>query len=108
MSGMSRRLVWLQLIIGWLPVWALITALVAVVHRDTSVHMAVIIALRGIVAAAALGVVVQRLLERFPWPRRVTGPFVAGHLLAALAYSVAWLLLNSAIESVIHARLGLA
>jgi sensor histidine kinase YesM len=99
---MSRRVVWLQLLIGWLPVWALFTMLILVAHEHASFHEAVLLALRSIVAAAALGLVVQKLTERFPWPGHVTVPFVALHIVAALVYGVAWIALNSVIESIMH------
>jgi Histidine kinase len=104
---MSRRVVWLQLLIGWLPVWALFTTLVLVGHRGTSPHAALLVALRLIVAAALLGFVVQRFTERHPWPRPVTLSFVALHLVAAASYSVTWFLLNTVIESVLRGALAM-
>ena len=98
---MSRRLVWLQLLIGWLPVWGLFTALMTSAHSIDPMHAA-LAALRMIVPAAALGLVVQRLIERHPWPKRVRLSFVAMHHLAAAAYSIAWFALNSVIESVLQ------
>ncbi len=101
---MSRRVVWLQLLIGWLPVWALFTMLIVAAHGVDVMHAA-LAALRMIVAAAALGLVVQRFVERHPWPERVRPSFVAMHHLAAAAYSCAWIALNSVIESVIQRAL---
>jgi len=101
---MSRRLVWVQLLIGWLPVWALIATLIAVAH-GTSALSATFVAFRMVVAAALLGLGVQRLTERFPWPGQVRIRFVALHLLAAVGYAVAWLLLNSVIESIVRGAL---
>lgn len=95
---MSRRVVWLQLLIGWLPVWALVTTLMLTAHQIDLPHAA-LGSLRLIAAAAALGLVVQRFVERHPWPQRVTATFVAMHLIAAAVYSVAWVTLNSLIES---------
>src|SRR6476646_2204944 len=102
---MSRRVVWLQLLIGWLPVWALFTTLILVAHADTSVHQALFLGLRSILSAAVLGIAVQKLTERFPWPGRVTVQFVTLHLVAALIYGVSWIVLNNVIESVIHRAL---
>src|SRR3954466_5165559 len=102
---MARRGVWAQLFIGWFPVWGMIGVLIFTVHTGTSMHAAALLALRLIVPAAALGWVVQRQLERFPWRRRITPSFVAGHVVAAFAYSVSWLLLSSLVESVARARL---
>ena len=105
---MVRRQVWIQLFIGWLPVWALVGVLVFTVHVGSSLHGAALIALRVVAPAAALGVVVQRILERFPWRRPITVAFVAAHVAAAAAYSIAWLLLSSVIESALQGRLVFA
>lgn len=104
-SIMSRRLVWLQLLIGWFPIWALFTTLILTAHKDTSVGMAAFISLRMILAAAILGIGVQRVTERFPWPNPVRPGFVALHLGLALVYSIAWVLLNSVIESIVRGGL---
>lgn len=98
---MSRRVVWLQLLIGWLPVWALFTTLIVVAHGIDPMRAA-LHALRMIAAAAALGLVVQRFVERHPWPEHVRPSFVAVHHVAAAAYALAWIALNSVIESVLQ------
>ncbi len=99
---MRRSLLWLQIVIGWLPIWALYTSLIYSVHAGTSALAAALIALRMIAAAALLGVVVQRLTERFPWPHPFRVSFVALHVVGAALYSVAFLLLNSLIESLVR------
>jgi LytS/YehU family sensor histidine kinase len=99
---MRRSLVWLQIIIGWLPIWALYTLLITAVHTGTRSHVAALIALRMVVAAAILGIGVQRLTERYPWPHPFRVSFVALHTVGAAAYSVAFLLLNSVIESLVR------
>src|SRR5512140_1644971 len=99
---MNRRVVWLQLLIGWLPVWGLFTMLIIVAHADTTLHQALFLAFRSIAAAALLGVAVQKLTERVPWPGHVTAQFVGLHLVAALLYGIAWIVLNNVIASVIH------
>jgi len=96
---MTRRWIWLQLIIGWLPVWALFVTLLLTAHPDVTPLHAAFIALRMIVAAAALGLLVQRLTRRLPWPHPMRPQFLAIHGLAAPSYAVAWVTLNSAIES---------
>lgn len=103
---MSRRLVWLQLLIGWLPIWALFTALIVIAH-GTPVMQSALISLRMIIAAALLGLLVQRLTERLPWPGIVTPGFVLIHVAAALAYSIAWVVLNSAIESIVRGAISI-
>ncbi|HKY98722.1 MAG TPA: histidine kinase [Gemmatimonadaceae bacterium] len=99
---MSRRLVWLQLLIGWFPVWALFATIIYTVHVGTPASEAMFISFRMIVAAALLGLGVQRIAERVPWPEIVRPGFVLLHFAAAVLYSIAWILLNSTIESAIH------
>ena len=99
---MSRRVVWLQLLIGWLPLWALFTTLVLTNHPNVQFGAAAFISLRMIVAAAILGLGVQRITERIPWPNPVRPGFVLLHLAAAFGYSIAWVILNSLIESVLR------
>jgi hypothetical protein len=99
---MRRSLVWLQIVIGWLPIWALYTTLIMSMHAGTRPPAAALIALRMVVAAALLGIVVQRLTERFPWPHPFRLSFVALHTLGAALYSVAFLVLNGLIESLIR------
>ncbi len=96
---MSRRHFWLQLLIGWLPVWALLTMLIAGAHGSTF-RPAALISLRMIIAAAILAVAVQRLTERHPWPSPISIGFAGIHLLAAFLYSIGLVLFNSVIESV--------
>lgn len=99
---MRRSLVWLQIIIGWLPIWALYTLLITAVHTGTPRHLAALVALRMVVAAAILGIGVQRLTERYPWPHPFRVSFVALHTVGAAAYAVAFLLLNSVIETLVR------
>jgi two-component system, LytTR family, sensor kinase len=105
---MSRRVVWLQLLIGWLPVWALVMVLMVVAHPQIGMRNAALGSLRMIMAAALLGFVVQRFVERHPWPARVAPRFVAMHLLAATVYSVSWLVLSSGFASLVEGALVLA
>lgn len=106
-TGISRRHVWLQLLIGWLPVWALFTTLIATAHRDAGFATAALISLRMIAAAALLGIGVQRVAERFPWKTPVTVSFMLLHVAGAAVYSITWVLLNSLIESVVERSLVL-
>lgn len=99
---MSRRVVWLQLLIGWLPVWGLFTIIIVTVHVGTPLYLAAFIALRMIVAAAVLGLLVQRLTERFPWPQPVRPVFMLAHAALAVVYAIAFVVLNSVIESVLR------
>lgn len=105
---MKRPLVWLQLLIGWLPVWALFTVLILTAHGDGQPALAALLALRLMIAAALLGPLVYRLTERLPWPRPLRPSFVAIHLVAAGAYSLSWFVLNSVIESVFRAQIAIS
>jgi hypothetical protein len=97
----------MQLAVGGLPVWALFTLLIVSAHSDTRPVRAAAIALRLMVTAAALGPLVFRVTERFPWPRPMRTGFVAFHLGASAAYSGTWLLLNSAVESALRGQLAI-
>lgn len=96
---MTRRLVWMQLLIGWFPMYALLVALVVTAH-GTTLSRAALAALPSTIAAALLGLIVHRLTERFPWPRHVTPLFVISHLAAALVFAGSWILLNGVFETV--------
>ena len=85
---MPRAWVWLQVLSGWLPVWALYTALIATQHRPISVAHAAHIAARSILPAALLGLLVHRLATRVPWPRPFRLSFALTHLVAAPVYAV--------------------
>ena len=103
---MNRRLVWVQLLIGWLPLWGLFAVLIATAHHASLVG-ASHIAFRMILAAAALAFLVQRFAERYPWPSPITLSFVGTHVLAAVIYSLAWNVGNSLFESLIRGQLVL-
>ncbi len=98
----ARPWLWLQLVIGWLPIWALYTMMIVAAHPGSDRWRAVLIAQRAIGAAALLGFLVYRATLRFPWPARFRITFVGFHLVAATVYSVAWIALTSAIESVVR------
>lgn len=102
---MSRAWVWVQLIIGWLPVWMLYTAMIVAAHPGTAFASALFIGLRAIACAAVLGVGVYRLAERLPWPHPLRLRFVAAHLVAAPLYAVAWLVLTNVVEVALHGGL---
>ena len=100
---MPRAWIWMQLLIGWLPVWVLFTVLMMAAHQ-VSFAQALPIALRLMLCAAVLGLAVQGLSARLPWPYPFRLRFLALHLLAALAYALGWVLLNSALESLLIGR----
>jgi hypothetical protein len=97
---MSRGWVWVQLAVAWLPMWALFTALIMIVHH-TLFADAVIGALRLIGAAALLGIAVYKFTSRMAWPYPFRLAFVLIHLVAAGLYSLAWYALISVIDSLL-------
>jgi len=99
---MPRRWVWLQLAMGWLPVWALYTALIVFEHGPTSTAHAALIALQAVLPAALLGLVVFRFTRRLPWPRPFRPGFLALHVAAALTYAITWIVALSLVESAVR------
>lgn len=93
-----REWVWLHLLLAWLSLWALYTTLIATAH-GTRVATAAIVGAQAIAIAALLGLAVQRLTERVPWPRPLTIRFVALHGVASLAYAAAWVFLTTALSA---------
>ena len=96
---MARPWVWLQLVLGWLPVWGLYITLILTNHPDVRLQSAAFIGLRAIGCAAALGLLVHRLTQRLPWPQPMRLDFVLIQLGAAAAYAVAWLALTGTVEA---------
>ncbi|HEU5217898.1 MAG TPA: histidine kinase [Gemmatimonadales bacterium] len=96
---MARPWVWLQLILGWLPVWGIFVILVLTNHADTSFAGAALIGARAIGCAALLGLLVHRFTERVPWPQPVRVSFVATHLLAAVVFAASWFALTATVEA---------
>ena len=103
---MSRRVVWLQLIIGWLPLWALLTLMIMSAH-GAPMHTGAFLALRMVACAAVLGVLVQRLVESYPWPSPMRLTFVIAHLGYSFTYAAALIALNSVVESLLVGALVL-
>ncbi len=79
--------------------WVLFLTLLLTAHPGISLLSAVIAATRMIAAAAVLGLAVHKLTRRLTWPHPMRPGFMAAHLGAAALFSVAWVLLNSLIES---------
>jgi signal transduction histidine kinase len=103
--GWARVLIWLQLGLGWLPVLALYAGLIFTQHQPVSLGHATVIAVRSLVPAALLGVLVYRLANRVPWPRPFRLRFALMHAVAAPAYALAWIAATSVVESAIHGQL---
>jgi hypothetical protein len=104
--GMPRAWVWIQLIIGWLPMWALFTVLMMSAHQ-VPLSDAGPYALRLMVIAAALGMVVHRLTARWPWPHPFRIRFIALHLVGGVVYSLCWFGLNGVVESLLRGRIAI-
>ena len=96
---MTRPWIWLQLLIGWTPVWALFLTLLLTAHPGITFLSALIAATRMIAAAAVLGLAVHKLTRHLTWPHPMRPGFMVAHLGAAALFAVAWVLLNSLIES---------
>lgn len=97
-SGMPRVWVWLQLVLGWLPVWALYTTLILSAHPGVPFASAAQSGLRAIGIAAVLGLGVWRLTLRLPWPHPFRWRFAAFHLVGAAVYAGLFAALNAAME----------
>ena len=104
---MSRGWLWLQLAVAWLPMWALFTAIVVIVH-GAPLPAAAIASSRMIVPGALLGIAVHRFASRTQWPHPFRIGFVGLHVLAAMAYAVTWYLFVSLIDSIEMGRFVLA
>jgi signal transduction histidine kinase len=99
----ARALLWVQLLIGWLPVWALFAIMIATAHPQTRLENAAMAALRMALTAAALGLLVHRLVRRLPWPHPFRVSFLARHLLAACAFAGTWVCVN-VVADYLHGR----
>lgn len=94
--------VWTQLLLGWLPVWALYSTLMLTAHPGTTVRQGIFVGMRAIMCAALLGLAVDWLAHRFPWPVPMRVRFIAQHLLAAPLYAICWMLLTAVLESALQ------
>lgn len=101
-------MLWLQVLLGWVPVWALYAVLLKSSHPEVGVHFALYGATLSIGFAALLGLPVPRLTERAPWPQRVRLSFVLLHIAGALAYAMLWQLATRGAQYLTHGNLGFA
>jgi sensor histidine kinase YesM len=101
---MPRTWVWLQLVIGWLPVWGLFIAMIVTVHGGGLSWDVVAAATRMVLSGAVLMPGVRRVVARLPWPHPMRLSFLLLHLAAALGYGLAWFALNLAIESLFSSQ----
>ncbi len=103
-STAPRAWIWVQLAIGWVPVWALATMTMVAVHGGTP-GAAAARGLQLVVGAAVLGVFVHRFAVRHPWPAPMRLAFVARHAVALTAYAFGCMVSYSAIESLLKGRI---
>ncbi|MFC4525121.1 histidine kinase [Dyella halodurans] len=97
----SRNWFWLQLIIGWLPMWALFTVLIINMH-EAPFAGAARVAFRLIASGAIVGLGVRALVQRCPWPYPFRWPFLLIHAVAAPLYAVLWIVVYNLIESLVR------
>ncbi len=97
-KGLPRTWIWLQLLLGWLPMWALYSTLIVTAHPGSAVRMAIFAGMRAIACAAALGLLVHRLTQRLPWPHPMRASFLGAHAIAAPLYALAWFGTASLVE----------
>lgn len=100
----SRGWFWLQVTIGWLPLWILFTLMIMSVH-GFAVGPSAWMALRMIASAALLGSGVHAFTRRLPWPSPFRLSFVLLHVLAAALYALLWIAAYRLIESLLRWRL---
>jgi len=97
---MPRSWVWLQLLLGWLPVAALFALMFRMAHGGPASD-ALFMALQLVLTAALLGIAVYRFTQRVPWPHPLRLGFAATHALAAFVYALTWFVLNVLIASIV-------
>jgi len=78
--------------------WALFVTMIKTAHPETNWMLATHGGLRMMACAAVLGLVVQRLTDRLPWPHPFRPAFAFIHLIAAAVYSGSWIVLNTLFE----------
>lgn len=95
-----------SLLLAWTPMWVLYAGILAAVH-NLPLFTAAVVALRFAVPAALMGLGVQALVARWPWPARLSAGFVGRHVSSAALYGGALTLLVLAQESLVRGRLWL-
>jgi signal transduction histidine kinase len=96
---------WLQVGIGWLPMWLLFTVMIVNVHA-LPLSASAWMALRMIGSAAVLGTGVLAFTRRHPWPSPFQPSFLLLHLAAAALYAGLWVVAYNLIESLLRWRLA--
>jgi hypothetical protein len=99
---MRRRVIWLQVLLGWLPVGVLYAALIGWAHPGAPIHFAALAALLSVTTAALLSLPVQRLADRVSWPHPFRLGFAGLHMAAAVGYAVGWQGLTRVVQWAMH------
>jgi len=97
---MPRAWMWGQIAIAWLPMWAMFTAMIVIMHGSEWTDAAVGSG-RMIAPGAALGVVVYKFASRVSWPHPFRFSFIATHVLAASVYASIWYTLICVIDALV-------
>lgn len=97
---MPRAWMWGQIAIAWLPMWALFTAMIVIMHGN-DVTDAAIGSGRMIAPGALLGIAVYKFASRVRWPHPFRFSFIATHALAASVYATVWYTLICVVDSLV-------
>ncbi|MGA9335009.1 MAG: histidine kinase, partial [Rudaea sp.] len=97
---MSRAWMWGQLIVAWLPMWMLFTAMIVIMHGN-SVGDALVASGRMIAPGAVLGIFVYKLAAQLPWPHPFRFTFIGLHALTAAVYATLWYACICAIDALV-------
>lgn len=103
----SRSWVWPQIVISWIPVWALYAMLIATAHPEVPRSSAIVSALWAIGIAAILSVPVRVLTDRLQWVNQFNIRFALIHIAAGVLYAGSWVFLTFSVL-VVHANTRMA
>jgi Histidine kinase len=102
-ATLPRTWMWGQLLVAWLPMWILFTAMIAVMHGK-SVNDALIGSGRMTAPGALLGIVVYKFATRLQWPHPFRTGFIGLHVLASMVYATLWYASICAINALLTGR----
>jgi len=97
---MPRAWMWGQLLVAWLPMWAMFTAMIVIMHGNSVVDAAIGSG-RMIAPGALLGVAVYKFAARRTWPHPFRFVFIAEHALAAAVYATLWYTIICTIDALV-------
>jgi hypothetical protein len=99
-AHMPRAWMWGQLLIAWLPMWAMFTAMIVIMHGN-DVTDAAIGSGRMILPGAILGIAVYKFAARVAWPHPFRFAFIVTHALAAAVFAAAWYAIICVIDALV-------